>query len=503
MEWSKYLSSERASKRTKGGVEDDKRTPFESDYGRVMFSSAIRRMHDKTQVIPLTNGDSVLTRLTHSIQVMNIAESLIINYTRSDSFNKENPDPEKRSQLASDLMAVTRSAAFVHDVGNPPFGHFGETVIQEYFKNHRDKQSNFCATAEDEMLLERQALDFTQFDGNAQGFRILTRLQYIGALDGLNLTFATLAAYMKYPNTGEKDKNGYIGRHKHGVFWTEEPLFKRIVKACNLECESGRIKRHPLSFLVEAADSIAYLTMDIEDGYGLKWFSFETLISGINNFLNETKKKQAMAKKEGGEVEEMVQQNIIDIIGFKSRGYDEDKKGIKLGANKKVIVDFRVALIQYLVNKAVNNFITNIDDIDKGNYDHELIEHDDNNVALALKNFTKQHILSKREICSEEMTGRSVLIGLFDLLSLYAFSDDPAYRSRLKSVISRSRLEIAMHENSFPKKEYKFFTDNELYDFDIERMGSYGRWRMIVDFVSSMTDKYAVYLYQQLSGNRI
>ena len=505
MEWSKYLSSERASKRTKSGGEFDKRTPFESDYGRVMFSSAIRRMHDKTQVIPLTNGDSVLTRLTHSIQVMNIAESLIINYTRSESFEKDNTDPEKRSLLASNLLAVTRSAAFVHDVGNPPFGHFGETVIQEYFKNHKAKQNNFCATAEDEKLLERQALDFTQFDGNAQGLRILARLQYIGALDGLNLTFATLAAYMKYPNTGEKEKNGYIGRHKHGVFWTEEKLFEKIVKECNLECNNGKIKRHPLSFLVEAADSIAYLTMDIEDGYSLKWFSFETLISEINRILDEKKQAQSIekAKKEGTEVEEATPQSIIDIISYQSKGYDEKEKKIKLGANKKAIVDFRVALIQYLVNKAVDNFIANIDGIDSGDYNHELIEHDDNNVALALKDFTKQHILSRREICSEEMTGRTVLIGLFDMLSLYAFSKDPAYRSRVKSVISRSRLEIAMHENSFPDEGYKFFTDNELYDYDIEKMGSYGRWRMIVDFVSSMTDKYAVYLYQQLSGNRL
>lgn len=506
MDWSKYLSAERARSNRERDGEFDKRTPFESDYGRVLFSSAIRRMHDKTQVIPLTNGDSVLTRLTHSIQVMNIAESLIIDYTRSESFKNENPDPEKRSQLASDLMAVVRSAAFVHDVGNPPFGHFGETVIQEYFKNHKAKQNNFCATAEDEKTLERQSLDFTQFDGNAQGLRILTRLQYIGALDGLNLTFATLAAYMKYPNTGEKEKNGYIGKHKHGVFWSEETLFNRIVKACNMELGNGKIMRHPLSYLVEAADSIAYLTMDIEDGYSLKWFTFETLINGLNVILEQEKSKVIKkAESEGKEVpvEDKQPKSIIDLIGYESRGYDREEQEIIAGANKKAVVDLRVSLIQYLVNLAVKNFITHLDEIDKGTYEHELIEDDNNNVAIALKCFTRQYILARREICSEEMTGRTVLIGLLDQLSLYAFSDDETYRNKVKSVISRSRLEIAVHENSFPQEKHKFFTNSELYEYDIKKMGSYGRWRMIVDFVSSMTDKYAVYLYQQLSGNNI
>lgn len=486
MDWDKYLSSLRVRPNYQDEASFDKRTPFESDYGRVMFSSAIRRMHDKTQVIPLTNGDSILTRLTHSIQVMNIAESLVLNYTRSDSFKKEYPDSKIRSQLVSDLLAIVRSAAFVHDVGNPPFGHFGETVIQEYFKIQKAKQNNFCATAEDEKELERQALDFTQFDGNAQGFRILTRLQYIGALDGLNLTYATLAAYMKYPNPGEKDKS-YIGTKKHGIFWSEEKVFNNIVDACNLRLSDKKVKRHPLSFLVEAADSIAYLIMDIEDGFGLKWFSFETLINGINEILNDGNKEQ--------------KKDIVDIIGFKSRGYVDQK--VVPGATRKTMVDFRVAMIQYLVNLAVNNFIKNDNAIDLGEYSKELIEDDEYNVAKALNKFSQKFIFARREICSEEMTGRTVLIGLLDQLSYYAFSEDVVYRNKVKSVISRSRLEIAIHENSYRNEEYKFFNDTELFKYDIKDMGYYGRWRMIVDFVSSMTDKYAVYLYQQLSGNKI
>ena len=490
MDWNKYLSNKRVRSHDVGeNPTNDKRTPFESDYGRVLFSSAIRRMHDKTQVIPLTNGDSVLTRLTHSIQVMNIAESLILNYTRSDSFKKDNPDPDKRYDLVSDLTAIARSAAFVHDIGNPPFGHFGETVIQEYFYKQKAKQNNFCASVDDEKLIERKSLDFTQYDGNAQGLRVLAKLQYIGALDGLNLTYSTLAAYMKYPNIGEKDKKGYIGLHKHGVFWSEEKLFNKIIHECNLVLSGNIVKRHPLSYIVEAADSISYLTMDIEDGYNLKWFSFDTMISCINKYLNKE-------LKEGDEPK-----NILKIINYKSRGYAEER--IITGANKKAAIDFRVAMIQYLVNLAVDNFQKHIDEIDSGSYNHELIEDDSNNVAKALNDFSKQYIISRREICSEEMTGRTVLNGLLDQLSYYAFHEEVAYRNKVKSLISRSRLEIAIHENSFSDQEYKFFDDKELYDYDIKELGSYGRWRLIVDFVSGMTDKYAVCLYQKLSGNSI
>ena len=489
MDWSKYLSAERArgGKREKATL--DLRTAFESDYGRVLFSSAIRRMHDKTQVIPLTNGDAILTRLTHSIQVMNIAESLVLNYTRSDKFREENPDSDKRFELVSALTSIAKSAAFVHDVGNPPFGHFGETVIQEFFERQKAMQNNFCATADDEQQLERQSLDFTQFDGNAQGLRILSRLQYIGALDGLNLTYATLAAYMKYPNPKAKKCDKYIGNKKHGVFWSEEKLYNKIVDSCNMRRHDGSVKRHPLSFIVEAADSIAYLVMDIEDAFGLKWFTFDTLRDGINKILNEDRNDSDKKK------------DIFRSIDYKSRAYVDGK--LVSGANRKASVDFRVCMIQYLVDIAVSNFQSHIDDIDEGRYNEELIFDDLNKVAEALLKFSQQYIYSRREICSEEMTGRTVLNGLLEHLSLYAFSDNKEYRNKVKSVISRSRLEIAVHENSFPNDEYKFFSNTELFDYDIKKMGSYGRWRMIVDFVSSMTDKYAVSLYQQLSGNKI
>lgn len=454
----------------------DYRTPFESDYGRVLFSSAIRRMHDKTQVIPLTNGDSVLTRLTHSIQVMNLAESLINNYCRSEEFKRQYTGEEGYA-LAANLVAIVRAAAFVHDVGNPPFGHFGETIIQDYFREKRELlKSQFLKEEDSTAEVDRKILDFTEFDGNAQGLRILTKLQYMGNLDGLNLTYATLAAYMKYPNPGVVDKS-YIGTKKHGVFCSEESIFKKIVDECKLREASRRIRRHPLSFIVEAADSIAYLVMDIEDGYNLGWYDFETLIKEIDSYLP---------------------QSIEKIVGFSRKTLEGGEKG-----SKKLIVDFRVKLIQYLVNKARCNFEENLKGIDEGTYGKELIEDDENGVAFALQRFSMAYIISHQSINRVEMSGHSVLNGLLDVLSFYAFHKDEKYRRKLKSILSSSRIALAMHENMGNEGKYQNYDRNEICDCDLGDFGYYARWRIIVDFISGMTDKYAVELYQQLSGQTI
>lgn len=256
IDWNNYLCTKRyresSGKHTSSDISFDKRNPFESDFGRVIFSSAMRRMHDKAQVVPLTSGDSVHTRLTHSMEVMSIAYSLGIDLCRDKEFLalckcEKGKETEMTIELERQIPVILKTAAFVHDIGNPPFGHFGEAIIQNYFKRYLAKRQ----------ITDLEALDFTCFDGNAEGFRILTRLQYIGDLAGLNLTYATLAAYMKYPNDKEIDA-GYIGMHKHGVFTSESDVLDEIVKACNLRMPDGKIKRHPLSFLVEAADSICY-----------------------------------------------------------------------------------------------------------------------------------------------------------------------------------------------------------------------------------------------------
>lgn len=480
IDWDKYLSSERYRSKSEfkdhftKASDEDRRNAFESDFGRVAFSSAIRRMHDKAQVMPLTTGDSVHTRLTHSIEVMSIAYSLGISLCRDKDFI-EVYGKDKAMELERTIPMILKTAAFVHDIGNPPFGHFGETIIQNYFKEYLKKR----------IVTDKQALDFTCFDGNAEGFRILTRLQYIGDLSGLNLTYATLAAYSKYPNDNTPDKS-YIGRKKHGVFTSESDIFYKMVEACHMRTEDNKIKRHPLSFLVEAADSISYSIMDIEDGLTMGWYSFDYIIESLDRYLKKETDNQDYS--------------ILKVIGL-----DFDKKGIDKNDEKRKMCDFRVAITRYLVNLSISKFKTNLEKIDKGEYSKELIE-DGDKVSKALQDFAAKNIFPRYEIEQIELTGNSVIKGLLNILLDSAFNQDKKFRNHLKSVISKTFLKVAKREenvNDLPPTEYKFFSNEEIASFDIENLSPYSKLRTIIDLISGMTDRYAVSMYQKLSGQRL
>lgn len=480
IDWDKYLSSERYRSKSEfkdhftKASDEDRRNAFESYFGRVAFSSAIRRMHDKAQVMPLTTGDSVHTRLTHSIEVMSIAYSLGISLCRDKDFI-EVYGKDKAMELERTIPMILKTAAFVHDIGNPPFGHFGETIIQNYFKEYLKKR----------IVKDKQALDFTCFDGNAEGFRILTRLQYIGDLSGLNLTYATLAAYSKYPNDNNPDKS-YIGRKKHGVFTSESDIFNKMVEACHMRTEDNKIKRHPLSFLVEAADSISYSIMDIEDGLTMGWYSFDYIIESLDRYLKKETDNQDYS--------------ILKVIEL-----DFDKKGIDKNDEKRKMCDFRVAITRYLVNLAISKFKTNLEKIDKGEYSKELIE-DGDMVSKALQDFAAKNIFPRYEIEQIELTGNSVIKGLLNILLDCAFNQDKKFRNHLKSVISKTFLKVAKREenvNDIPPTEYKFFSNEEIASFDIENLSPYSKLRTIIDLISGMTDRYAVSMYQKLSGQRL
>lgn len=480
IDWDKYLSSERYRSQSEfkdhcSKVSDeDRRNDFESDFGRVAFSSAIRRMHDKAQVMPLTTGDSVHTRLTHSIEVMSIAYSLGISLCRDQDFI-DVYGKDKAMELERTIPMILKTAAFVHDIGNPPFGHFGETIIQNYFKEYLKKR----------IVTDKQALDFTCFDGNAEGFRILTRLQYIGDLSGLNLTYATLAAYSKYPNDNKTDKS-YIGRKKHGVFTSESDIFNKMVEACHMRTEDNKIKRHPLSFLVEAADTISYSIMDIEDGLTMGWYSFDYIINYLDGYLSKETDKQ-------------------DYSILKTIGLDFEKKGINKNDSKRKMCDFRVYITRYLVSLAISRFKDNLEKIDKGEYSKELIE-DNDFVSKALHDFAVKNIYPQYEIEQIELTGNSVIKGLLNILLDCAFNQDKKFRNHLKSVISKTFLKVAKREenvNDIPPTEYKFFSNEEITGFDIEDLSPYSKLRTIVDLISGMTDRYAVSMYQKLSGQRL
>ena len=476
IDWDRYLNSGRARQNSgfreykNKNAANENRSDFESDLGRVLFSSALRRMHDKTQVVPLTTGDSVHTRLTHSLEVMNVAESLGLDYCRRPEFIRLYGE-KQAYEIERKMISILRSAALIHDIGNPPFGHFGETIIQNYFKEYLTTH----------IITDEQALDFTCFDGNAQGLRVVSKLQYIGDLYGLNLTYATLAAYMKYPNPKDIDKE-YIGTKKHGVYYSEKGLFEKVVEACMFK-KGDKIVRHPLSFLVEAADSICYLIMDVEDGFIMKWYSFNDIVKHLNSTIGEFKGDDEF--------------DILKELKINQKKDDKEK------SERQMMVDLRVAVIRHFVKLAVDTFVNNLDKIDSGDYTEELIEKDPLYLSKALAKFAKRYIFPQKDIEQLELTGYSVLRGLLDILIDYVFKDDAKFRNHSKSVISRTCLKVAMHETSNADVTYMNITEKDIWEYDVEKLTPYYKLRLIVDFVSGMTDRYAVTLYQKLSGQRL
>lgn len=259
MHWSSLLSTYRLG----GGADGTgKRSVFNQDYGRVLYSSAFRRLQDKTQVFPLGRNDYVRTRLTHSLEVANVGRALAMEL-QDIICEQENADafsPELQRMLGC-LGDIVSTACLAHDIGNPPFGHSGETAIETAVRKLTDRKEY-------------------SFEGNAQGFRLLTRICDPIKDAGLNLTCATLGAFTKYPCTPvSRDKSVY---KKYGVNEEELPAFRTVAEQCGLVSLGQDIwARHPLAYLMEAADDISYLVADIEDAFVSHIISYEDAVSNL------------------------------------------------------------------------------------------------------------------------------------------------------------------------------------------------------------------------------
>lgn len=526
MNWNSLLSDLRLRESTRT---QDSRNNFESDFGRIIFSPATRRMHDKTQVFPLTADDNIHSRLTHSMEVMAIGHSLGIKVCENADFVKKLG--REKTQLYREIPIVLKNACLLHDIGNPPFGHFGEAVFQNYFKNYFERNPDFVLSGDkDEDKLRKE--DFTFFDGNAQGLRVITKLQILNDKYGLNLTAATLGAYVKYPNSGEKKKE-IIHKKKRGIFQSEVEYYNQIAQECELKIDDEYV-RHPLCYLMEAADSICYLTMDIEDGFNKGWYKFDFIVEKLSH-VSGIKESAAKIK--------------ADNIGPR--------------AEITWMVKFRIELISRLVALATKNFLDNYEKIIAGEYNHELIADDSENLAKELGKFCYNVVFTNREITSLELTGHSVVTGLLDIYINFVFHKEEAYRNRAAGLISDSIIQVAIEENKkeiFTQKrqkleekkeketdaEKKAKIDKQSAELDIlfdrlqqiedelrtetedkkrkeikhnllkveteicniinpslDDLDNYYKLRVIVDFISGMTDQFALSHYQKLSGQKI
>lgn len=449
MNWTSLLNDGRIRPTERHKVHDS-RNDFESDFGRVVFSPAVRRMHDKTQVMPLSTDDNIHTRLTHSLEVMAVGQSLALELFSRKEFQTRSEISEL--DLTRKVLPIVNSACLMHDIGNPPFGHFGEESIRSFFEE-------FFSRSNELNLDDEQKLDFTSFDGNAQGFRIITKLQILDDLYGLNLSYATLASYLKYPNAGAIDK-GRLSHKKRGVFQSERNYLDDIAEACGLKLEDGRVIRHPLSFLVEAADSICYRVMDIEDGFNKGWYA----LSDISDFFT--------------------QQGYKDL----ARELQDIDKNTESDAKK--IVSFRLRLMSRFSGIAIDNFLQNYQSICHGDYNRELIQDDPDEVEAVLQKFIREKVFSKRDVLSLELAGDSVINGLLRKYTEYLFNSSKSYSRKAEQMISKSIVKAAKKETDCVGK-------------DLSELPDYYKLRVIVDFVSGMTDQFALSHFQKLYGQKI
>ena len=273
MEWSTLLSARRMRESSRKPA--DFRSEFEKDYHRIIGSASFRRLQDKTQVFPLDKSDFIRTRLTHSLEVSSFGKSLgqnigenILTYRKDAGF---------APCMKEDICNILQCAGLIHDIGNPPFGHFGEIAIREWFERNLPVMEYF-GTPIAEILTPQMREDLYHFEGNAQALRLVTKLHYLVDENGMNLTYALLNTIIKYPvpSTGIDSTSGNIKDKKMGYYLAEEDIFKEITK------ETGAFtNRHPLTYILEAADDLAYKTADIEDAFVKGYISYYTLAAEL------------------------------------------------------------------------------------------------------------------------------------------------------------------------------------------------------------------------------
>ena len=449
--WNLILKDKRFREKSKT-IKSDGRNPFENDYGRLISSSPIRRLQDKTQVFPLERSDYIRTRLTHSLEVSYLASSIGQSI---EAFLLEKKDIDL--ELKGNLSSLLRVAGIVHDLGNPPFGHFGEeaikTFFQEYFKNNGTS------------LSELEKADFENFDGNVQTLRILSKLYYFGDEYGYNLTYSSLASIIKYPTNsvdGNKKPTTEIAKKKFGYFVTETETYKRI----NDYLKLGN-RRHPVVYLLEAADDIAYSAADIEDGIKLGIIS----ILDIENIFTKNLKKNKT--------------EVLNKLDELKNEYSKDRN-----VNSSLIVQkFRILTQKLMIENIVKSFKENYDDIMVGKLENEIINISDaKDIRTAYKKL-QYKVFDNKSILKKEIAGWEAIYGLLEIFVKASRSDSfkaggNNLEARLYKIISSSHKKVYEDIENYSSSEYK-------------------KLQLIVDFISGMTDTYAITLFQELKGIKI
>lgn len=413
------------------------RTAFDRDFDRIIFSHPFRRLQDKTQVHPLPEQDFVHTRLTHSLEVSSVGRSL--GRAVGEELVKRHKELVGLVD-ANDFGAIVAAASLAHDIGNPPFGHSGEASISSYFLERADLYKD--------QFSEMEWSDLLQFEGNAQGFRLLNKPGY----QGLKLTPSTLAAFTKYPRpskVAERDKNRK-SQKKFGFYSSERDIFKTMADSLGLvSLGEDQWCRHPLAFLVEAADDICYHIVDLEDGCNLGLVSHEHTVSLYAAIIGDRFKPEKLAK---------------------------------IPSKKEQIGVLRAMSIDHLIKECVDMFLDNEEGLLSGDFDRSLANEIASKDALKeIITVSVEKIYRSKTVLEKEAAGYQILNGLLDTFLSCAVATFSGKVSQRDVVFFRLLPQEVQGEIEVAESTYQ-------------------ACRALLDFVAGMTDSSAIHLYRKVKG---
>ena len=466
MEWRTLLSPKREREGSGRAKSADLRSEFEKDYHRIIGSASFRRLQDKTQVFPLDKSDFIRTRLTHSLEVSSLGKSLgqnigenILKFRRNSGFVP---------RMKEDISHILECAGLIHDIGNPPFGHFGEVAIREWFARNLPKLS-FRGQAVEDMLSEQMKQDFYHFEGNAQALRLVTKLHYLVDEHGMNLTYALLNTIIKYPvpSTGIRGDSGNIKDKKMGYYLADEAVFRRVTEATG----AGN-NRHPLTYILEAADDLAYKTADIEDAFVKGFISYYTL------------------ERELAPLERACPESPFKPLEKLRQLYERGLKKEVSNPESYAVKNWIISVQGFLISCATYGFTSNYDSIMAGTFGQDLFygTYGERLMEL-LGDMAYRRVFSSMEIYKMEVAESAILDNLMDKL--------------VRAVLY---YDTDVRQDTIDRRVVSFISDNYKNAYRLQAEGKneaeklYLRLLLVTDYVCGMTDSYAKRLYQEMNG---
>lgn len=444
MNWNTLISAKRFGLEAFHEERRENRSEFQRDYDRLIFSAPFRRLQNKTQVFPLPGSIFVHNRLTHSLEVSCVGRSLGNDVSKA----LLERHPELQNSYLPEIGSIVSAACLAHDLGNPPFGHSGERAISTFFSEGKgmalkEKQPN------GEQLTPAQWKDLTHFEGNANAFRLLTH-QFEGRRKGgFVLTYSTLASIVKYPFSSSLAGK----KSKFGFFTTEEESFSRIAEELGMEKLNDsplKYARHPLVYLVEAADDICYQMMDIEDAHKLKILTTQETQDLLLSYFPDERKTHIL--------------KTLDIVS---------------DVNEQIAY-LRSCVIGLLIRECTRTFLDNEEQILEGKFEGSLIKHISEMPACAYAHseaVSLKKIYRSRDVLDIELAGFRIISTLLELMIDAVRSPGKAYSQLLIDRVSNQ--------------------------YNMKAPALYERIQAVLDYISGMTDVFALDLYRKINGNSL